>query len=342
MARNRKIASPGAEIGTVHVCSKKKKGKKNTSTASPLSKNKQVVVEEIMEPEIANANIVRWESAVLKIFPDPDIPFLSDIKDGLEFPVLDQLIDFLERKITSSHDFGKYIILCERRFQIDRFALLLAVLRLVYPSIAASNPDDPSPLSAFVSQLEKLNTTTSSSSRLLWVYEPFTYFKETLKKQCVLDPLNIIDNFRLTTNLKGKKNPLAKKNFDAQLIVDREAGYELLKQSKDYFNCFKDNTEPAPPYELGDLGSEHILALANHIFLLPCRPGLIEKGGQVSSYYDAAYINLTVKSKIRKVPEVMTLGARTTADDGGRDIDLLVSFPKSTTWLGASDVPLSN
>jgi hypothetical protein len=134
--------------------------------------------------------------------------------------------------------------------------------------------------------------------------------RESVKKTPQFVPLDVLDQFKIRTVLKGKKKAGVKKNYEAQTINSTQQGEICLQKTSRYFNYwdsdFKIDLERTSP-SLERLFYDNLLPdnVFRSVFLVTARPDLSPHLTTLISeqnYFDEAYQALQQKHNIFKLP----------------------------------------
>lgn len=109
------------------------------------------------------------------------------------------------------------------------------------------------------------------------ICQPFIVTYDNKKR--TVDSLDRLDFFRLDRNLKGKKMPNEKKNFDAQIFESSEQAKECFENSRRYFEYLNRPIVPTD-IDMTDMCkfSTHVPDVNDIIFLLLCDPQTLFPG----------------------------------------------------------------
>ena len=99
------------------------------------------------------------------------------------------------------------------------------------------------------------------------IHTEFLRVKKIGKKRLLIRSISKLDEYDMTANLKGKKQPNIKKNTNSQLITSHNGGCQLIESTVGAFDMFElDNLN----FNRCDVGANciHLIPLANIIFVI--------------------------------------------------------------------------
>lgn len=199
---------------------------------------------------------------------------------------------------------------------------------------------------------------STNNSFVIPVRQPFVAMCENKKKS--FDTLDRLDIFRLRENLKGKKMPNEKKNYDAQLFESLNSAQRCLSNTKEYFKHLNKQIIPRS-IDMQQMVQFSVPQINDVVFLLLCstetalnasymlsnskkvayrrsKKNTSERTprAQQDEYLHAIYNSIQKKKKIYKTPSKMSIHYSSTKKS------LVISACQCINWFTSNWNIISN